>query len=205
VTGSSPFRDRGHRCLVVDFSERQLPGITRIATEIDNVEDEFKADVMICSHVLEHLASPLETMSKLQHHLAPDGILYSEVPDQVWLGIRIEEDPVTHINFFTEASFLELHRRAGFEIVEHTKRPGTYGAQQTPVIVVLARPLAAVGASAPESLESDTDRLLHPGRLCSLGHIIRYYVWAGACEPASGSLTAIPRRRGGRQLASAPS
>jgi SAM-dependent methyltransferase len=175
-----PFRDRGHRCLLVDYADRPLPGVRRIASEIDQVDPDLLADVIICSHVLEHLADPLETLEKLRQHLAPGGVLYSEVPDQVWAGIRLEEDPVTHINFFTERSFVLLHQRAGYDVLDHANRPGSYGVNQTPVLSILAgpSPKPAHGERTMDGEEADTPRYLRPGRLYSLRRLLRYYVLA---------------------------
>ena len=55
-------------------------------------------DVVICSHVLEHIDDPLETASQLATKLKPSGLMYIETPAKIsahlpraatgWMGVR---------------------------------------------------------------------------------------------------------------------
>jgi 2-polyprenyl-3-methyl-5-hydroxy-6-metoxy-1,4-benzoquinol methylase len=84
---------RFHNDLVlygVELSERYLLQASRIlrqsstllATPIEIAEfGDVKFDLIVMRHVLERLTSPADTLKKLREILAPEGLLYIEVPD----------------------------------------------------------------------------------------------------------------------------
>lgn len=134
----APFVARGDECAVVDFAKTTVPGVSRIGETIADLPPSAHFDVIICSHVLEHLAAPGDVVKMLATHLAPRGVLYAEVPVEVWKGIPIASDPVTHVNFFVPSSFEALFRRNGMEVIESWDGPGTYGEAAMRVATVLA-------------------------------------------------------------------
>ena len=69
---------------------------------------EKKFDIVICSHVLEHVSDLSNLVTKLKEQLKSNGIIYAEVPQEIWAGLRIDADPVTHVNFFSLNSFLSI-------------------------------------------------------------------------------------------------
>ncbi|MBP5296179.1 MAG: class I SAM-dependent methyltransferase [Bacteriovoracaceae bacterium] len=68
--------------LVYDISGRKLlPGILRLAEdELTSGRSKGKFDLIICSHVLEHLNNPLTVMAQLRELMAPGQKLYLELP-----------------------------------------------------------------------------------------------------------------------------
>jgi SAM-dependent methyltransferase len=67
------------RRIVCDVSNRDLPaGIEHVSTlgELDN----DKPELVIVAHVLEHLPDPLQPLREIRRAIADDGILYVEVP-----------------------------------------------------------------------------------------------------------------------------
>ena len=67
------------RRIVCDVSDRDLPaGIEHIGTLAEL--GDTKPDLVIVAHVLEHLPSPLEPLREIREAIADDGILYVEVP-----------------------------------------------------------------------------------------------------------------------------
>jgi SAM-dependent methyltransferase len=80
-----------------------------------------EADVLIYSHVLEHLEDPGHVLREAQRILKDDGIIFIEVPDALhyadakmfdyfhWFGMR------EHINHFDAAHLSRLLENAGFE------------------------------------------------------------------------------------------
>jgi len=81
-------------------------------------------DVVIMSHVLEHLEQPRDVLSRVHAALNPEGIIYIAVPDmrsaqfQVfgkhWEAIT----PLSHLQYFNQASLGRLLEEAGFQDAE---------------------------------------------------------------------------------------
>lgn len=97
---------------------------------IDVLADlDLKADIIILSHILEHIVKPNLFLKKVQQSLKPDGILYVEVP-----GIgnsRVESRRYVHLEhilYFNQETLCKLIEKAGFqpilnnEIVQSTFR-----------------------------------------------------------------------------------
>jgi SAM-dependent methyltransferase len=89
---------------------------------LPRLEQEF--DGVIISHVLEHLLDPPAVLRLIRRSLAPDGVLYVEVPnipaesllkypDHVWAP-RFDEP---HITFFSTPTLRKLLESAGFEVL----------------------------------------------------------------------------------------
>lgn len=86
-------------------------------------------DSIICSHILEHLYSPAELLTRLRDSLTPDGVLIVALPNILFWKQRIQflrgrfrytEGGImdrTHYRFFDYATSLELVRDAKFEII----------------------------------------------------------------------------------------
>jgi SAM-dependent methyltransferase len=88
-------------------------------------DDSF--DVAWCSEVLEHLFSPLSTLTEVHRVLKPGGRLLATVPYHGFLknlGIALfafdrHYDPeYPHIRFFTKNTLTALARKAGLEVEE---------------------------------------------------------------------------------------
>lgn len=107
---------RAHHCFLVDYCERAIPGIDRLGTTLADIPAGAKFDLIICSHVIEHVVDPFQVVSALKQHLDRDGTLYVEVPMEVWGRAPLQEEPVTHINFFTSASLRFLLERMGLQV-----------------------------------------------------------------------------------------
>lgn len=78
------------------------------------------ADVVILSHVLEHLLAPRSALQVLKDILNEEGRIYAEVPDAMafrhytsCLGYEIN---VEHINYFSIDTFSYLMAKAGFYV-----------------------------------------------------------------------------------------
>ena len=86
-------------------------------------EDEFEFtkqfDVIIMSHVLEHVIDCRKVIENLKKKLSNDGILFLEVPNcgsKKYLIESIETQP--HIHHFTKKSLEKLLNILGFEIIK---------------------------------------------------------------------------------------
>ncbi|VFN07655.1 MAG: Methyltransferase domain-containing protein [Candidatus Kentron sp. G] len=99
----------------MDYAQKSIPRVTRIgATERDLSPDE-RFDLIVCNHVMEHVADPVDILATLSAHLSDDGFIYVEVPMEIWGQAPLQEEPVTHVNFFTPASLARCLYEAGID------------------------------------------------------------------------------------------
>ncbi len=111
------FQRRGCRCELVDFVDTPREGVRKVGDTLEDLPADSRYDCIVASHVFEHLTEPREILEKLSGHLQPDGVLYVEVPFEVWGKPPLLEEPVTHLNFFTPSSLRFLLEVSGFEVV----------------------------------------------------------------------------------------
>lgn len=121
-----PFIKNGTKCYIVDYNQNPLLEITWLATTLKTLETKEKFDIIICSHVLEHVVDPVEFLKDIIPFLKEKGMLYVEVPLEIWSGVPLGNAPVTHINFFSEGSLGNTLRIAGFNILKIKSTFGGY-------------------------------------------------------------------------------
>lgn len=156
-----PFIDAGHNCFLVDYNVEPLSGITKIGDTLSDVPVEPRFDVIICSHVIEHLADPGEHVKRFKDYLKEGGVIYGEVPLGVWGGIGITRDPVTHVNFFTTHSFGRLFEHRDMNVLSLEGVVGSY-IRRIDVIVAIARNEPAPVRNGNGEAVKVTGELLHP-------------------------------------------
>ena len=151
--------DRGALCHLVDYSERVHPGVTKIGDTEHDIPADANYDVIICSHVVEHLPDPRETLATLREALAPDGIIYVEVPIEVVGQLPATHEPVTHLNFFTPDSLRALLAFAGYGVSwsRLVAEPHPWGYKQ-----LCAGAVATPAAIAPEDVPVSGLDVLEP-------------------------------------------
>ncbi len=94
-------------------------GECKIGFAEDLPDYDKKFDVVIMSHVLEHLINCRLVISSLRELLTEDGIIFIEVPnceDVVELEHSIFTQP--HLHHFTEKSLEFLFKSCGYEIIK---------------------------------------------------------------------------------------
>lgn len=109
------FREMGMSCFLVDYNKNCLPGIRKLADTVHRLSPESAFDLIICSHVMEHIAEPLKVILTLSQHLRTGGYLFIEVPLDIWERQSLPDDPVTHINYFTPNSLWNLLVLSGIQ------------------------------------------------------------------------------------------
>lgn len=63
-------------------AHRLLPDATIFGTPLEETEfGDLEFDLIVLRHVFEHLRNPVDALEKIRSILAPEGILYIEVPD----------------------------------------------------------------------------------------------------------------------------
>lgn len=161
---TTAFTSRGFRASVVDYVPEAVPGVSRLGATLAEVPPDRRFDVVVCSHVLEHLADPLATVTAIRSRLRDGGLLVCAVPLEIEGGPPAIDEPVTHVNFFCRASLGALLARAGLVPlrVSEGRKLAASGAVRPAVIAVARRD---DGEPAPEFelRPGEARRLLRPG------------------------------------------
>lgn len=79
--------------------------------------DRFSFDVVVLSHVLEHIYDVQAMMARVQMALVPGGLLFIEVP--IWLTDDFAgyDNHWQHINKFTPGALENILKQNGFDVV----------------------------------------------------------------------------------------
>ncbi|PIU42227.1 MAG: hypothetical protein COS99_01080 [Candidatus Omnitrophica bacterium CG07_land_8_20_14_0_80_42_15] len=109
---------KNNLCYIVDYEKPHLQGdVKYLCQTADEITQEIKFDIILCCHVLEHVADPVKILQKLASHLVPNGILYIEIPFECFPSkFKNLQNPLTHINFFSPSSLLYLLSSCGFGV-----------------------------------------------------------------------------------------
>ena len=124
------FKDRGCRVKGVDWGEdyvvfgRDKFGLDLSVGGIEDVERELggRHDIIIYSHVFEHLLNPRRELEAVHRICAPNGVLYLEMPGVKNLLTRYERDFLrflqnAHTYHFTLTTLTNLLLPAGFQLI----------------------------------------------------------------------------------------
>lgn len=150
------------QCYLIDFNTKVKPGIKRLGSTIDDLPPEKRFNVVVCSHVLEHVCYPVDILKKLGDFLVPGGIIYVEVPAEVWKDVPLRHDPVTHINFFSKESLRTTIYESGFEIekIKYDYQP--YGEKYKRVVWAIIACNDEIGFISPRK-PNKTMQFFNPG------------------------------------------
>jgi SAM-dependent methyltransferase len=116
-------------------------GVQRLGSTLADVPQAMSFDLVICSHVLEHVAYPRRLLEEVRQVLCDNGTVYVEVPVEKFhnnASNPILAEPVTHISFFTAVTLRALLLAVGFRIDLLEECTGTYEGQALPVIRAIA-------------------------------------------------------------------
>jgi SAM-dependent methyltransferase len=170
----APFVERGWEGAVVDYYDRQKPGVRKIADDLDGMPPNLGFEVILCNHVLEHLADPRQLVAALRRLLCDGGILYAEVPMEIWGGLpRIAVDPVTHCNFFTFESLRALFSLTGYDVLGGGRCIATVGRSAGEIVWILCRKGETTGSEPSLEGSKETEACLYPPRIRSAQRIAR--------------------------------
>lgn len=125
------FKDAGCKVLGLDFDESYLKaardnGILVKRGSLEQLEPNSKFDLIILSHVLEHIVDPLTFLRQLVMYLEDEGVLYIEVPslnlvDEGGYGTDLMSYwQNAHTIHFTRETLKLLCKQAGLARVKHT-------------------------------------------------------------------------------------
>lgn len=78
-------------------------------------EENAPVDLVVMSHVLEHVSNPVEFLNDATRNLRSGGVIFIEVPCQDWAHKPIDEP---HLLFFEKEPMQRLLRTLGFDNIE---------------------------------------------------------------------------------------
>jgi 2-polyprenyl-3-methyl-5-hydroxy-6-metoxy-1,4-benzoquinol methylase len=167
------FHRLGLDCCLVDFETNHVPLVRRLADTLEELADNQAFDLIVASHVLEHLAEPLEATRSLARRLSADGLLFVEVPLEIRGHPPRQGQPVTHINFFSEPSLTSLLNSGGLRVLKCwttvcTSASG-YGKWAVRAVAVASREQPQVSYDPQRVRE-----LLRPNRLRMVADMLRH-------------------------------
>jgi len=127
------FQSRGYTCCGLDIASARLEygrtrhGLDLRAETLVEAELPRAPDLVIYSHVLEHVLDVGEELGRLREVLAPDGTVYIEVPGVKRLDLVYEHDFLrylqnAHVHHFSLRTLTNLLEKHGFERVAGDER-----------------------------------------------------------------------------------
>ena len=156
--------DRGWECQGVDisefgarFSKEELGIDVHLGTLEDAAFPDDHYDVVFSSHVLEHIADPLDLLAEMRRVLRPGGAIVTVIPTQFaapsyrFCKKLFGDSPPRHVSYYSRSNFSRLLEKAGFEVAR-----ATYNVELDRIRQLL-RPDGAEESSQPEPANSATD------------------------------------------------
>ncbi len=114
------FIDRGKKCSLIDYCTFCIEGVTKLGNTVADLKPDAQFDLIVCSHIIEHVVSPVDILNRLSQHLSNTGILYVEVPMELWKRPPLlkQKQPISHLSFFSPGSLKNLLVRSGLSVME---------------------------------------------------------------------------------------
>lgn len=109
-------RNDDNECAIVDWCDEPVEGVRWLGHTLDEIHPSKKFDIIVASHVMEHVARPREILERLGRLLTHRGVVYVEVPLEIWGGPPRIAEPVTHVNYFVPGSLVGLLRNSGYSV-----------------------------------------------------------------------------------------
>jgi len=112
-----PFIDENY-CFVLDYYPvKKYNEINYIKGDLNSIKESEKFDIIFLQHTLEHVYDPVNLVKGLVDHLENNGYIYIEVPLGCFKEYKIMQEPLTHINFFSEESLTYLLKKINLNII----------------------------------------------------------------------------------------
>jgi 2-polyprenyl-3-methyl-5-hydroxy-6-metoxy-1,4-benzoquinol methylase len=115
----------GHSTGITLEDERPYRTLHKFDFEDDTLVNEFikqnehKFNFIVMSHILEHFIDPLKAILNVRKLLAPDGIIYIEVPSLYFAEYRISSVwTPEHLSFFNTKTLSRLMFQNNFNLVK---------------------------------------------------------------------------------------
>lgn len=123
------FKSHGHEVLGMDLGEEYLTfgfekyGLNLKKGGLKDVDSEYKADIIIYSHVLEHVLDLPSELSLIKQTLSKNGVVYIEVPGLKFIHSTYDMNFLkylqnAHTFHFTKNSLVRLFSSNGFSNID---------------------------------------------------------------------------------------
>lgn len=121
---NTPFGARSRNFHVFDISDKPaIPGAVRVDKATIHATDY---DLIVLSHVLEHLPSPARAVAEIRTVMKPHTVLYVEVPHEELVSRNPDSKSLhakkrhwhEHVNFFTRDSLHALLEGCGLKVID---------------------------------------------------------------------------------------
>jgi len=115
---NTPFRNKCELLHIYEISDKPL---VKKAVRITNFKNKNKYDLIVCSHVLEHVPYPKSTLQEISKVMDDETLFYIELPFE---KVMKSNTPLTkrhwheHINFFSKESIKKLLTSCGFHVIK---------------------------------------------------------------------------------------
>ncbi len=121
---NTPFKTNNQYIHIYDIGEQPvIEGMQRVGKDAlgDNVYD-----LIVCSHVLEHVPFPEDLIREIKNIMRKDTVLYFEIPFENLMQANPNDKNRyqkkkhwhEHINFFSRQSLMSLADRCGLDVLE---------------------------------------------------------------------------------------
>lgn len=186
-----PFRDAGCEVVGIEPGPFGTWGAEHLGIDIystANVGDVAGPfDLVLLSFVLEHVASPFDTMASLRQIIDPGARVYLEVPNLLCARGAVEDYfHLAHLTYFTPATLAATLEAAGFDVEDREQRDD-YSVWQ--VATYTGRPHARRKPSAAlDNPAATTARLARQQRIERVERVVR-----GVLKPPERVAMAVAR------------
>jgi SAM-dependent methyltransferase len=175
----------GSRRYVFDKEMRSISDSEVIPiTSIEELASNGPYDLVVLSHVLEHVPYPTQLLESLRKITHTEGVIYVEVPLE-YCGTVIKRRAIPiggHVNYFSRSSLLRCLRSAGFGSVRMIRREiAPYGECHGPVLKSIASATQDKRFS-PRMLPWPVDLLIDTVLTVKSRMWPSRFVWRLACE-----------------------
>ncbi len=105
-------------CSLLDYEKWDLPSeVDYLGKDVSDLDETDQFHVILLLHTLEHLSEPKTFINDLCKHLEDEGIIYVEVPLGCFREWQFLREPLTHVNFFSEESLMNLLTSCGLNVI----------------------------------------------------------------------------------------
>ncbi|MFI0347946.1 MAG: class I SAM-dependent methyltransferase, partial [Chthoniobacterales bacterium] len=142
---NSPFKDKKNLLHIYEINNKEpIPG-AELVTKEKTLKTNY--DLVVCSHVLEHVPYPSELLLEIKQAMREETILYIELPYEELMQTANNDASLNlkkrhwheHINFYSEESLSRLLTACGLTIIKFSPLKAWGGANTSYVLQIACK------------------------------------------------------------------